>query len=836
MSFLYEFIDYQDDLPIRLFVNSVAYVPFHWHKEIEIIYVLQGSVTMHMDQRSFTLSQDDVIVVNKMSVHQIERTNQDNVLLTLQFSPDLLEGHSAIACNSAHQTPENREPYDRIRRYLAQMAWEASKKTQGNRHYSIGLLYMLAGHLVRYFPARLTEESPREVKDYDYQRLNRVLQYIDRHYSQRITLQSIADQEHLSLHYFSHFFSDKIGIPFQKYLTSVRLEKAADALMNTSHSVTRIALECGFANIKLFNKYFKEKYDVTPGAFREAATAIKPADPARKPLTYEESPSADYYEMDTIQAMESLYRYLEPTQESSQHTTSDILSAVNVVYDQVDIPIDGNATGVSFAKHWNWLTTGGRAIEGLRADWQAQFLELQSKLGFSHIRFHGIFNDEMMVYSETEDGHPVYNWAYIDKLYDFLLRAGVRPFVALSFMPSAMARSKETIFWWRGHIAPPQDQRKWNALVREFVRHCLNRYGMEEVSSWYFEVWNEPDLSGVCWAGTKQEYFAFYAETASVVKSISPKFRVGGPSMGYGSLWNDNWAEEFIASCSDRQAPVDFFSFHVYSEYPNQKKEQAKLTTLMPPSFYLDSVNRLRSKLAGTDLPELALYMTEWNFSIYDRNLIHDTMFMGAFVVHHALQTLGALQSLAFWCFTDVFEESQVPVSLFYGGFGLVNRNGLKKPGFRAFELLGKLGDRLLARGDGYVVTRDGSGCLQILMYNYAHVDQLFASGDWTGLTESSRYSIFEEKGDRVFRLRLNEGEQRYKLTSYRLDREHGSVFDEWIRLGAPAYPTEEELKFLQARSTPDMHIERLSAAESLNRSYVVPPHGIVLLLLQPQY
>ncbi|WP_234405474.1 GH39 family glycosyl hydrolase [Paenibacillus sp. IHBB 10380] len=812
-------------------MNSVAYVPFHWHKEIEIIYILQGAVTIHLDQRNFTLSQDDVIVVNSMSIHQIERTNQDNVLLTLQFSPELLDEHLVVSCNSLHQTPENRDIYDRIRRYLAQMAWEASKKAQGSRNYSMGLLYMLAGHLMRYFSMRMTEESRRDVKDYDYQRLNRVLQYIDRHYSQKITLQSTADQEHLSLHYFSHFFSDKIGIPFQKYLTSVRLEKAVNALMNTNHSVTQIALDCGFANVKLFNKYFKEKYDSTPGVFREAVTTAKSVDPARKPLTYEESPSADYYEVDTIQAMESLYRYLETTQESTA-----ISSAANVIYDQVEIHIDEKVAGTSYAKHWNWLTTAGRAVEGLRADWQVQFLELQSKLGFSHIRFHGIFNDEMMVYSETEDGEPIYNWAYVDKLYDFLLQAGIRPFVALSFMPSALARSKETIFWWRGHIAPPQDQNKWNALVREFVRHCLNRYGIEEVSMWYFEVWNEPDLSGVCWAGTKQEYFEFYAETVAVIKSISSRFRVGGPAMGYGSLWNDNWAEEFIDFCSGRQAPIDFFSFHVYSEYPNQKKEQVKLTTLMPASFYLDSVKRLRSKLAGADLPELELYMTEWNFSLYDRNLIHDTMFMGTFVVHHALQTLGALESIAFWSFTDVFEESQVPASILYGGFGLINRNGLKKPSFYAFELLAKLGDRILSQDDGYIVTSDRNGSLQILMYNYAHVDQLFASGDWSGLTETSRYTIFEEKGDRLYHLKLGEWEQSYKLTSYRLDREHGSVFDEWIRLGAPTYPTEEELQFLEHRSTPEMKIEWLSAAERLDRTYIVPPHGILLLILQPQY
>lgn len=831
MGYFYEFIDHQDDLPIRLFVNSVAHVPFHWHKEFEIIYVLQGAVTLYLDQRQYILNQDDVIVVNSMSVHQIERTNQDNVLLTLQFSPDLMGDDTFIDCNSLHQTVDNRDRYDRIRRCLAQMAWEANKKAPGCRNYSMGMLQLLVGHLQRYFSPVMSETSRKDVKAYDYKRLNRVLQFVDRNYSQKITLQTIADQEHLSMHYFSHFFSDKIGIPFQKYLTSVRLEKAVIELTKSSKSMTQIMLDCGFANVKLFNKYFKEKYDCTPGAFRESALAATPADPARKPLTYDESSSGDYYETDTIQAMESLYHYLEKNEEEA--TTFNTSS---VVHEQIDIRVSTNDSGLPYTPHWNRITTAGRALEGLRADWQEQFLDLQRSLAFTHIRFHGIFNDEMMVYSETEDGEPIYNWSYVDKLYDFLLQAGIHPFVELSFMPTLLRRSNETIFWWKGNISPPIDQSKWDGLIREFVRHCLNRYGFNEVKMWYFEVWNEPDLAGVCWAGTKEQYFEFYESTVCTIKSVSSELKVGGPALGYGSIWNDIWAEDFIAYCCNRNVPIDFFSFHVYSEYPNQKNETDKLTTIMPPSFYLDSVERLRTKLEAYELLDLELHMTEWNFSLYDRNLVHDTMFMAPFVIHHAIQTLGKMTSMAFWSFTDVFEESQVPPSPFYGGFGLINRNGLKKPSYYAFELLAKLGERLIARGDGYVVAKSNDGSLQILMYHYTHVDQLFASGDWSGLTETSRYTIFEEKGSRAYHLKLDDLKGSYKMTSYRLDREQGSVFDEWIVLGSPAYPTEEEFSYLRNKGGPEMRTELLTEARSFEQNFIVPPHGVLLISLQKQY
>lgn len=831
MRYHYEFIEHQEDLPIRLFVNSVAHIPFHWHKEIEIIYVLQGTITIYLDQRPYTLKQDDIIVVNSMSIHQIERTSQDNVLLTLQFNPDLLDNHTFVECNSLNQTPGDRDRYDRIRRYLAELAWEASKKAPGCRNYSMGALQLLAGHLLRYFSTGVNEASLENNKAYDYKRLNRVLQFVDRNYSQKITLQTIADEEHLSLHYFSHFFSDKIGIPFQKYLTSVRLEKAVAELTESDKSITQIALDCGFANVKLFNKYFKEKYDCTPSAFRDAAITETPISPARKPLTYAESSSGDYYETDTIQAMESLYRYLERTEEDT--TAFDRRS---IVHDRIDIQIHADHSGLPYEQHWNRVTTAGRAAEGLRADWQEQLLDLQRSLAFTHIRFHGIFNDEMMVYSETEDGLPIYNWSYVDKLYDFLLQAGLRPFVELSFMPTLLRRSNETIFWWKGNISPPAVQSKWDALVREFVCHCLNRYGLDEVKKWYFEVWNEPDLAGVCWAGTKEQYFEFYNSTARTIKSVSAELRVGGPALGYGSLWNDSWAKDFMVYCRDGDVPIDFFSFHVYSEYPNLKEEANRLTEIMPPSFYLDSIERLRAQIGENEAPGLELHMTEWNFSLYDRNLVHDTMFMGPFVIHHALRTIGTLTSIAFWSFTDVFEESQVPQPLFYGGFGLMNRNGLKKPSFYAFELLAKLGERLVARGDGYIVTSRNDGSLQLLMYHYTHVDQLFASGDWSGLTETSRYTIFEERGNRAYHLKLDGLRGNYKLTSYRIDREHGSVFDEWIRLGKPASPSEEEIAYLRNKSGPELRTEQLTDAQSYEQTFIIPSHGVLLITLDKQF
>lgn len=123
------------------------------------------------------------------------------------------------------------------------------------------------------------------------------------------------------------------------------------------------------------------------------------------------------------------------------------------------------------------------------------------------------------------------------------------------------------------------------------------------------------------------------------------------------------------------------------------------MTRIMPPAFFKESIDRVRQKMKAASYSDVELHITEWNFSLYDRNLLHDTMFMAPFVIYQTMNTIGDVEAMAYWSFTDVFEESVVPASPFYGGFGLISRDGLKKPGCYAFELMQKLGDELLMQG-----------------------------------------------------------------------------------------------------------------------------------------
>jgi len=153
----------------------------------------------------------------------------------------------------------------------------------------------------------------------------------------------------------------------------------------------------------------------------------------------------------------------------------------------ISLQADAHAAGTPLKHFWSNTVGAGRANEGLRASWLEQLKVAADEAGFRYVRFHGLFHDDMFVYREI-DGKPVYNFQYIDDLFDRMLALNVRPFVELSFSPSDMATTKDTAFWWHANGSPPKDYGKWAELVSRFAQHCIDRYGIGEVRSWYFEV------------------------------------------------------------------------------------------------------------------------------------------------------------------------------------------------------------------------------------------------------------------------------------------------------------------------------------------------------------
>ncbi len=355
----------------------------------------------------------------------------------------------------------------------------------------------------------------------------------------------------------------------------------------------------------------------------------------------------------------------------------------------------------------------GRAAEGLRGDWQAQLTTLQQEAPFEYIRFHGLFHDDMGVYF-NDNGVETYNFQYIDALYDFLLSINIKPFIELSFMPNDLRSGEETVFWWKGNITPPSDYDAWARLVTAFTEHITQRYGSKEVRTWYFEVWNEPNISPF-FTGTQEDYFKLYEYTAKAVRAVDETYRVGGPATA-----GNGWVEDIILHCQKGDIPLDFITTHTYGVYGALDEYGTQQLLLdLNPNPVATPVNGVRTLMNSLGCQDMELHYTEWSSSYSPRDKTHDTYLNAAYVLHALRHIDSKVTSMSYWTFTDIFEESGVPREPLHGGFGLMTMSGLKKPTYFSYHYLSQLGENeVVCSDENSWVCVDDKGNIQVLAYD----------------------------------------------------------------------------------------------------------------------
>jgi xylan 1,4-beta-xylosidase len=464
------------------------------------------------------------------------------------------------------------------------------------------------------------------------------------------------------------------------------------------------------------------------------------------------------------------------------------------------VQIDVNAPTHPFPHFWEKMFGSGRAILSLRESYRNDLRETKRITGFEYVRFHAIFHDEAGFYEEDKDGRPVYNFSYIDQIYDGLLQNHVRPFIELSFMPKKLTADPNALhaFWYKQNVAPPKDWNKWEQLIENFTRHLVDRYGLDEVAQWYFEVWNEPNID--FWAGNPKEatYYELYDRAALAIKRVNPRLRVGGPATAQAA-----WVDRFLAHCKEKNVPVDFASTHVYG---NDQAEDVFGTHEKIPRTRMvcRAVKKVHDQIAASPFPNTPLIWSEFNASYMNEPAVTDTAFMGPWMADTIRQCDGLTEMMSYWTFSDVFEEQGVVKTPFYGGFGLLAEDGIPKAAFNDFALLHQLGDaRLDVNSDSVLVTRRKSGSLAIAAWNLFLPEETGSPKTITlhfkglGSTQTARITI--------------------------VDKERGSPLPAWEKMGRPAFPTSAQIEAL-----------RKSAMLPTAQSHSLKD-GSLTLTLQPQ-
>ena len=449
----------------------------------------------------------------------------------------------------------------------------------------------------------------------------------------------------------------------------------------------------------------------------------------------------------------------------------------------IDFRCDLNAPPSPLRHPWRDTVGSGHAPLALRSDWQNQLKQARDDLGFRYVRFHGLLCEDMGTLICQSDA-LLYSFFNIDRIFDFLLSIGMKPFVELSFMPATLSSGGTTVFHYRGNVTPPKDYDQWGTLMRKLAAHWVERYGVAEVAQWRFEVWNEPNLAAF-WTGSRDDYFKLYRTTAAAIKSVSASLPVGGPATAENA-----WLPEFLDFCKTSGAPADFVSTHYY---PTDAFGEIGADTITQLEHAPKDVMRLRALEARVQAGQRPLYYSEWNITSNPRDPLHDQSFAAAYAVKICMSVDSIVDAYSYWTFSDIFEENYFPSVPFHGGFGLLNLYGIPKPIYRAFQMMRGLGDEQIAvEGSHETVSiwvgqdRDRrDGATRVLLVNQA----------------MPRHAIADEA---VRLLLLHGGCKPPRAVSItRVDADNANPLRAWQALGEPEYLSPAQRDAIMASSVP---------------------------------
>lgn len=504
----------------------------------------------------------------------------------------------------------------------------------------------------------------------------------------------------------------------------------------------------------------------------------------------------------------------------------------------MEFTINSSLPRIPHKKHWQFCVGSAHALMALRTDYVRQLRFIHEELGIQRVRFHGIFCDDMRTLNDLSmqmdipgaDQFTEYNFNFCGVAYDNVLSAGMKPLVELSFMPEKLALKEEGRplkggFFYRPNIVPPKDYAAWRDYLQAFIRFLLHRYGAEEVRTWYFEVWNEPDLPFVFWNGSRDEYFRLYEESARAIKAVDGQIMVGGPSTS-----GSKWISSFLAYCKKNDVPVDFVTTHQYAGDPlggveDQGDAEGQAGGFEAWQEHLrragEALKQVREKtfLAGyravtpdksetTDIPDdlfrknaarayeqaqgLPLFYTEWNENAIFSAYTNDARKVAAYDVKMALAVADYVTGSSIWCFSDIFEELHPFPQEFHGGFGMLTQHGIPKPVFYAMKLLADAPDTRIDLGpdafDGEIgaAAFEGNGETHVILFRQ----------------KMKQLDLPKEEAV----IRLSCPDSPHSVTVKRIDEAHGNPLKLWEKMGRPdsLNPSEAETLKAQSRVQPE--------------------------------
>ena len=779
-------MDLSNTLPITFLNYTSITKPVEFcHDSYDVVYLLSGRLTISRADELFNYSLGDLSIIEPETPYCLDSDNGGTLLhmgLKSYFVEQHLGTFQTLICDSVLEPNNN---YTAIKQIITAIAAKYLEDASAHDLAIYGLLFQLLDQLKK--GNCLTAPLDHEIPEKYQQRVSTIIEYIDKHYQEPLTLSSLSEALFLTPQYLSKFFKKYLHKNFKEYLLEKRLFHAYRDICYTDDSITDIAIRHGFSDITAFSKAFRSQYKDTPSKYRKSK---------QNELLQEE------------------YLSLELTEKTDHPFGADMLYRQQHAIDVQD--------SVPFARKFTKLMNIGSAKNLLMEDFRRQLTEARQPLKLEYLRIQGLISSAFIprVLPDFE-----YYFLDVENALDFLYRYGFFPMIELSRLPYNYNVSSATI---TEASSIPRNNRFFD-LFEAFLLYCRSSYPDAWTSKWIFELWKTPKESSA-------QYAADFKRIQLLIEKHLPGAKLGGP--GLDSCQRPEELRLILKDLQEKGIRPDFLSAYF------------NLLTKLEDSQYIISTDKdifsKRAKtvhdLAAEYFPGIPFRITEWN-SVFIPNIpIQYSCFQAAFICKTALEAAPYCDMLGYWIFSDStsLQDPTKAEPLYFWGQGLFNKDHAAMPSYYAFQMLNYLGTRLIQKGPDYCVTQSGADHYQIMTFNYSHFLASTVLKSEKEISFADTYKLFENTPpiQMCFDL-LNLTPGTYRISRFLLDRANGSILDLWIGGFAVSnideieylmdikLPVREQLNYLQRACLPEERTIFLKVEETLSLDSPLKAHNV---------
>ncbi|MCI9175736.1 MAG: helix-turn-helix domain-containing protein [Lachnospiraceae bacterium] len=789
------------EMTLQLFRHTEE--PMHFHPEMELIYVIEGSADVKVGEWEYRPGKNDIILINSGVKHSLA-CGEHAILCTVCYSPKLAaemtdSENLYFHCNSVK---ENDRAYDRLRQMFRRLILDEADGSRENLCLQKSLLYRLLGELMDHFLVKEAGgKGTCQVSEEDM-RLQKALQYVSQNFQSSVGLSELADQMYLSVSTLSRLFKKKTGIYFADYVKQMRLRYACRELAFSSENITKIAIESGFTNLSGFNRAFRETYGISPSEYRKREQEAL-------------APEAGREDQEDCFLEELCREYTAEMPAESQNLT---------------VCADAKK-GEDYRKVWEITVNVGAAASVLMANIQYHITFLAENLGFRYVRIWNLFSRQMKLTDGIHVGS--YNFDKLDIVFDFLQKYHLFPFLDMGLKPETAVRTAVEVVYFEDESILFHSREAWEETVRAFLQHVVSRYGKEYVEQWIFETGYDPVHEKKYYESGDYDYFDTYQFLYREVKELLPRAQVGGPE-GITNFKPEQ-IEAFLEQCKERDCIPDFVSVLLFPYLTIKSEEGISRQRISRDNYEIEELKALHEMMARAGI-DSRVYVSEWNGTLSSRNYLNDSCYRGNYLINKLTEMWGWADMINVWMASDWVSNYFDVRGVANGGNGLLTKDTVCKPVYYALQFLNQLGGRLLAKGMNYIVTSNGYSEYHILCTNFKQPGEGYFLKQENIENPGEVAGIFEDSNplNVTFLLRgIQTG--RYVIKRRAVSPKEGSLLAEWRKFGYDNDLGSPEVKYIRQLCVPRLSMKKMEVAEEeLQIEETLSAHEIVLLHIYP--